>query len=326
MNIKEKVLRGFMDTLRSDKPSVYYILYYTLIEGVLALSIPLTSSFVINSLVAHSQISLLTLGSMISIIFIFIIILRILKEYIIEKFEQRVFVNEGYEVALKAHKLKDNHHNKNSNYPLDKVMNYFFDITTIQKTFPVLVLNGTSLMVQTFMALLLLLIFDISLFIWAALVIFTNLLIVLLLGKNGIKYAIQRSDTKHNSIHFLQKVPFKDYSESEMLEGLEKNMNEYVDARQNQYSVRIRQLASSFIAQGVIITGFFIIGGYLVINGHMAVGEFVASEIIILTLIYALNEFTKQLDYVYDGIEGFYKVEMLSNALEIDENKEHHHA
>jgi len=324
MNIKQKVMRGFMDTLRSDKPSVYYILYYTLIEGVLVLSIPLTSSFVINSLVAHSQISLLTLGSMISIIFVFIVFIRLLKEYIIEKFEQRVFVNEGYEVALKAFQIKKE--DKNAKSSLDKAMNYFFDITTIQKTFPVLVLNGTSLFVQTIMALILLLIFDISLFVWAAIVIFINLFIVIVLGKDGINYAVERSDTKHNSIYFLQKIPYKNDTEQSMLENLEKNMDAYVEARQNQYGVRIKQLASSFIAQGVIITGFFIIGGHLVINGSMPVGEFVAAEIIILSLIHTVNSFAKQLDYIYDGIEGFYKVEMLSNTLDHERKKEQNNA
>lgn len=320
MDIKQKVLRGFMDTLKSDKPSVYYILYYTLLEGVLALSIPLTSSFVINSLVAHSQISLLSLGSMISIIFVFIVFIRLLKEYIIEKFEQRVFVNEGYEVALKAFQIKKE--DKDANSSLDKVMNYFFDITTIQKTFPVLVLNGTSLFVQTLMALILLLVFDTSLFFWAAIIIFVNLFIVIFLGKDGINYAVERSDTKHNSIYFLQKIPYKNDTEESMLHDLEKNMDAYVVARQNQYGVRIKQLASSFIAQGVIITGFFIIGGHLVINGSMPVGEFVAAEIIILSLIHALNAFAKQLDYIYDGIEGFYKVEMLSSTLDHERKSE----
>jgi len=205
-------------------------------------------------------------------------------------------------------------------------MNYFFDITTIQKTFPVLVLNGTSLFVQTVMALIVLLIFDASLFVWAAAIIFANLFIVIFLGKDGIKYAVERSDTKHNSIYFLQKIPYQDESETQMLENLEKNMNDYVDARQNQYGVRIKQLASSFIAQGVIITGFFIIGGHLVINGSLPVGEFVAAEIVILSLIHAVNAFAKQLDYIYDGIEGFYKVEMLSNKLDFDKKSEQSHA
>jgi len=323
VKIKEKILHGFTETLRADKQSVYYVLYYTLLEGILVLSIPLTSSFVINSLVAHSYISLITLGVIISIVFLFIIFIRIIQEYIIEKFEQRVFVVEGYEIAHKAFKIHEEH--MQTHDPIDKLMNYFFDITTIQKIFPILILNGAGLLVQTIMTLLLLMVFDTTLFFSALIILGLYIFFILFFGKNGIKYAIARSDTKHNAIHFLQKIPLQDFTKEQMLEGMEKKMSDYVDARQNQYSVRIRQLATSFFFQGVIITGFFLLGGYLVINGSLPIGEFVAAEIIVVTLIYALNGFAKQLDYIYDGIEGFYKIEKLSSSLDSQEDEEAHH-
>jgi hypothetical protein len=36
-------------------------------------------------------------------------------------------------------------------------------------------------------------------------------------------------------------------------------------------------------------------------------------------MIYALNYFIKQIDYIYDGIEGYYKVGKLSDSLESKE-------
>jgi len=324
MDIKTKVLNGFVATLKSDKSSVYYVLYYTLIESILVLSIPLTSSFVINSLVAHSYISLFTLGTIILSVFVFIIFLRILQEYIIEKFEQKVFVKEGYNVVNKIFKLNEEH--RTTPYPIDKLMNYFFDITTIQKIFPILILNGAGLVMQTVMTLILLLIFDINLFIWATATLVLAVSLIIFFGKNGMKYAVERSSAKHDAIHFMQKVPDSTESQTAILENFEEKMSEYVDARKRQYGVRIKQLSLSFIVQGVIITGFFILGGHLVINGSMPVGEFVASEIIIVTLIYAINGFAKQLDYIYDGIEGFYKINQLSSSLENHEKREQDHA
>lgn len=324
MQVKEKIFHGFVETLKTDKRSIYYVLYYTLLEGFLVLSIPLTSSFVINSLVAHSYISLVTLGVIISVVFLFIIFVRVLQEYIIEKFEQRVFVTEGYEVAHKAFKLNQEHKTTTTHDPIDKLMNYFFDITTIQKIFPILILNGAGLLVQTFMTLLLLLVFDITLFLSALIVLLLFLLFLILFGKDGIKYAIERSDTKHNAIHFLQKIPSIQESKEDMFKKLETKMSSYVDARENQYRVRIRQLITSFFFQGVIISGFFLLGGFLVINGSLPVGEFVASEIIVVTLIYSINGFAKQLDYIYDGIEGFYKIEKLSSELGDEVNEVHH--
>ncbi len=322
MDIKNKVLHGFLETLKSDKSSVYYVLYYTLLEGILVLSIPLTSSFVINSLIAHSYVSLMTLGTIISIVFIFIVFLRIIQEYIVEKFEQRVFVNEGYNIAKKAFKLQEE--NRTTSYPIDKLMNYFFDITTVQKVLPILILNGAGLIIQIIMTLLLLMVFDMNLFIGAFSVIVIYLFSIVLFGKNGIVFAVKRSDTKHDAIHFLQKVPLEDFKEEEMLIRLEEKMSNYVDARQDHYGVRIKQLGISFFVQGVIITGFFILGGYLVINGKLPIGEFVAAEIIVVTLIYALNSFVKQLDYIYDGIEGFYKIGKLSSSLDDQEKGDTH--
>jgi len=314
MGIKRKVLNGFIKTLAYDKSSINYILYYTLLEGILVLAIPLTSSFVINSLVAHSYISLITLGIVISVIFILIVALRLIQEYIIEKFEQKVFVRQGLDTASKVYNLKEN--NKTINYPIDKLMNYFFEITTIQKIFPVFILNGAGLIIQVLLTLLLLLIFNENLFFGAFGIIFFYIILIIFLGKNGIKFAAERSDTKHSAIHYLQKLPNSELSKDKIFSDMEKNMSKYVDARQNQFGVRIKQLAISFLTQGIIITGFFILGGYLVINGSMPIGEFVASEIIVVTLIYAMNSFVKQIDYIYDGIEGYYKIGKLSSYLE----------
>jgi len=314
MGIKNIVKAGFVKTAQLDIGSIYYVLYYTLIESLLVLSIPLTSSFVINSLISHSSISAFVLGSVISVVFVFIVILRLLQEYIIEKFEQRVFVEQGFDIADKAMQISKNAAAPKD--PVDKLMNYFFDITTVQKIFPLFVLNGAGLVVQIFMSLMLLMVFDLSLFYSALFIFFIYIVLIFIFGYNGVIYAVNRSDAKHSAIYFLQKIPRLTATREEMLETLDHKMSEYVDARQQHFRVMFKQLALSFIVQGIIITGFFLQGSFLVINGEMPIGEFVAAEIIVVALIYSINSFVKQLDYIYEGIEGFYKIGKLSSSLE----------
>ncbi len=314
MGIKNIVKAGFINTAKLDAGSIYYVLYYTLLESLLVLSIPLTSSFVINSLMSHSSISAFVLGSVISIVFIFVVMLRLLQEYIIEKFEQRVFVEQGFDIANKA--LQINKESATLKDPVDKLMNYFFDITTVQKIFPVFVLNGAGLIVQIFMSLILLMIFDLSLFYSAFFIFVVYVVLTFVLGYNGVIYAVERSDAKHAAIYFLQKIPVRTTSAHETLETLDHKMSAYVDARQKHFRVMFKQLALSFIVQGIIITGFFLQGSLLVISGEMPVGEFVAAEIIVVALIYSINSFVKQIDYIYEGIEGFYKIGKLSSSLE----------
>lgn len=321
MGIKQKVYQSFLNVIKNGHLNLQHILYYAFVEGILSLIIPLSSAFIINSLVAHSHISVIVLGSLILFMYIFITLLRLAQEYIIEMFEERVFVEEGLNIANKAYRIKEKR--ASTKDPIDKLMNYFFDITTIQKVFPVFMLNGIGLLVQLFMSLILLFAFDSSLFIAGLAIILFYIAGLLFLGSNGVNYAIARSDMKHAAIYFLQQIPNCKESKEQMFIRFDDIMSSYVDARQNHFRVILRQLALSFMVQGIIISGFFMLGAYLVINGYMPVGEFVAAEIIIVSLVYSINAFVKQLDYVYDGIEGLYKVNKLSLSLEDDSNEQH---
>ena len=319
MGIKTTVLNGFIDTVKSDKKSIYYILYYGLLDSILALSIPLTSSFIINSLIAHASISVVVLGAIILFMFMSITFLRLMQEYIVEKFEQKVFIENGFNVAKKAYALKEKI--VCSTDPIDKFMNYFFDITTIQKVFPIFILNGAGLIMQIFVSLILLFIFNSSLFFGAVSIFIFYFIMIVVLGNNGVDIAIQRSNMKHAAIYFLQKIPNTTDSKDGTMKKVDEIMEGYADARSNHFGVVVKQLALTYIVQGIMLSGFFVLGGYLVINGELPIGDFIAAEILIVSLIYAMNSFIKQLDNIYDGIEGYYKVGKLSAALDIEEVK-----
>ncbi len=311
MGVKKEIFLGIKDVLSKEKKQLFYVLYYAALEGILILSIPLASSFIINSIVAHASISILVLGFVVLATFVLITILRILQEYIIEKFQQQVFVLKSFEVAENAYSIKKSYINE----PIKKVMNYFFDITIVQKFFPIFLLEGAALLISIIISLLLLLFFNVVLFELGVLALVFYIGMLLLLGHNGIKYAIKRSDEKHNTFYFLQQVPFTKEDKNQTLDRLDHILERYVTARQKLFGVIIKQQTLSFFMQGVIIGGFLIVGGFLVINGKLPIGEFVASEIIVVSIISAINRFIKQIDYVYEIAEGFYKVGKLTEAI-----------
>lgn len=140
MEISSIILHTVSKIINEDRRSVYHLFFYSAIEAVLILSIPLASSFVINSVLAHTAISVFMLGLIVITLFGLITVLQVIKEYIIEKFQQRIFVQSGIDIALlateKAHSDPHDH---------TRYMNYFFDITAIQKFFPLLLLDGVGL-------------------------------------------------------------------------------------------------------------------------------------------------------------------------------------
>ncbi len=298
--------------LQSDKQNIYYLLYYSFLEAVLLMISPLASAFIINSVLSHATISIMVLALVVIVIFFGIAFLQIIKEYIIEKFEQKIFVENAINVA----KLAKEESHVSDVKQVDKYMNYFFDVISIQKLFPTLVLNGSGLFVKIVVSLVLLLIFDPSLFVLGVLFIIFFGIIVLYLGRYGAEAAVERSNAKHEAIYYLQTEPFDDSKSSQSVyEGLDKHLNTFVQARKKMFSIIIRQLSLTFMMEGLLLSSFFILGGYLVFEGLMPIGEFVAAEIIVISVAYALRDFMKQIDYLYEMVEGFYKIDRLSKTL-----------
>jgi ABC-type bacteriocin/lantibiotic exporter with double-glycine peptidase domain len=313
MKIGQIVFRKITEIIKEDKKNIGYLLYFSAIEAILTLAIPLASAFIINSLLAHSTISMFVLGFIVLTIFTLTTMLQIIKEYITEKFQQKIFVNTAIRISKMATKLQ--HQNGDKKRSIDKLMNYFFDVTSIQKVFPVLILDGTGLVIKIIVSLLLLLAFSPYLFDFGFLILGFYITILVLLGRHGFERAIERSDTKHKSIYYLQHIPHQEKSSDEVLEEFDSYLEDFVDARINMFRIIIRQLSLTFIMEGIIVSSFLIFGGYMVIEGTLPIGEFVAAEIVIVSITYALKGFAKQIDYLYDIIEGLYKVDKLSISL-----------
>jgi len=294
-----------------DKKNIIYLIYYSIVEAILLLISPLTSAFIINSVLAHATISITVLSIVVIVIFMMIVMLQVIKSYILEKVEQSIFVKNSMRISSLATQAKGSMNQEE----IDKYMNYFFDVISIQKLLPVLFMNMSGLLIKLIVALLLLLFFDVTLF--AAVLVFTALFMVsvYLLGKNGPAVAIERSNAKHEAIHYLQTIPLKKENSSVVLKGLDKLLVHFIHAREKMFRIVVKQLSLAFFVEGVMLSSFFILGGYLVFEGIMPIGEFVAAEIIIIALANSLRDFVKQVDYIYDMIEGFYKVEKLSDLL-----------
>lgn len=310
-----EILKEFLNLIKKDKRLIYYLTYYSLIEGILVLSIPLSLDFTINSIIAHSTFSVTVVGFIIIAIFVFITIARILQEYILEKFQQKIFVETGLQTFDLAKDIKNK--SLNIDEPVKKVMNYFFDVTTVQKFFPIVILGGITLLVNVIVGFLLLLAFNIALFELAIIIFSIYVIILIILSHNGISYAKYRSNTKHEVFFFLQNIIFSKKEEKEFLDILA----DYINARQKLFGVMIRQKTLTFIVQGIIYALFFILGGFLVIEGKIPVGEFIASEIIIVFINYALNNFVAYINYFYETIEGVYKISMLRRYLGNEKNE-----
>ncbi len=308
---KRGILKSALYAIEGERKLIFYMIYYAILEGVLILSIPLASSLVINSIIAHASFSVLTISFIIFVLFLAVMFIKSIQEYIVEKFKQKLFVEKSIDIVTTCLKCPTEKVSQDNEF---KKLNFFFEIIMLQKIFPKFILNSVAIFIDITIGLILLLAFSILLFeVGLVLVIYFGILI--LLGFNGIKYAMLHSDLKYETFFFVKEIPVKGENIEEKLSKLDRLLNKYLDVRNKLFKVILRQKMFSFFIQALIYGLFFVFGSFLVINGQIPVGEFVAAEIIVVYINYAIKGLIKEIDSFYDITEGFYKLGKLESFL-----------
>jgi ABC-type bacteriocin/lantibiotic exporter with double-glycine peptidase domain len=306
---RKEIFKAALNAIKDEKNLVKYMVFYSLLEGILMLSLPLTSSLIINNIIAHATFSVITLSIIIFVLFLVMMGVKTIQEYIIEKFKQQIFVEKSIDLAekyIRCNALSEN-----------KEVFYFYEVMIIQKLFPKFVLNSIAIFLDIIIGLILLFVFSIFLF-EMGLVLVIYFAILILLGYNGVKYAMLHSDLKYETFFFLKDAG-RGKIVGNILSKLDILLNNYLDVRHRFFKVLIRQKIFSFFIQAVIYGLFFLVGGFLVINGKIPIGEFVAAEIVIVYINYAIKGLIKEIDTFYDIAEGFYKFGKLEHFIESKE-------
>jgi ABC-type bacteriocin/lantibiotic exporter with double-glycine peptidase domain len=130
----------------------------------------------------------------------------------------------------------------------------------------------------------------------------------------GLETSLKESKYKYKIAHWLQEIArnhlsFK--SNSIFNYSLHKNdklVNEYLKQRESHFQVLMKQFVQLTGFKILITAGLLIIGGLLVINQQMNIGQFVAAEIIILSIIAAVEKLFSGLELFYDVLTSLEKL------------------
>ena len=305
-------LKRFKNLISVDKQDIYQIFLYSIIAGLISLSLPLGIQSIINFIQAGKvSTSWIMLVVIVVVGVIFVGILKIMQFRITENLQQKIFVRSSFEFAYRFPKIKFNElHNQ---YP-PELANRFFDTLTVQKGFSKLLLDISGAVLQILFGIILLSLYH-SFFILFGIVVVILLYLIFRTNFNvGLETSLKESKYKYKIAHWLQEIArnhlsFK--SNSIFNFSLHKNdelVNEYLKQRENHFKVLLKQYVQLTGFKVLITAGLLIIGGLLVINQQMNIGQFVAAEIIILSFIAAVEKLFSGLELFYDVLTSLEKM------------------
>lgn len=299
-----KSIERFKNLISVDKKDVYQLLIYAVLAGLISLSIPLGIQSIVNFIQA-GQVS----TSWVVLVFIvvlgvaFVGILKIMQFRITENIQQKIFVRSSFEFAYRFPKIKFNQIYK---YSPPELANRFFDTITVQKGFSKLILEVSTSALQIIFGILLLSFYH-PFFIFFGIILLVLLYLIFKINfASGLSTSLKESKYKYKVAHWLQEIARNhlSFKNGKLFDfSLNKNdalVNEYLSHRESHFKILRKQFIQLTGFKVLITAGLLIIGGMLVLNQQMNIGQFVAAEIIIITIISAVEKLFYGLELFYD--------------------------
>lgn len=305
-------IKRFTELISLEKKEIISIYFYAAISGLIYLSLPLGIQAIIN----------LLFGGIISTsLFILVIAvavgvgingwLQIIRMQVNERIQKRIFTRYSLEFAYKIPRLDlvsvDNYH-------LPELVNRFFDIALLQKGLSKVLLEFPAASIQIIFGIILLSLYSHVFIIFGIILLGLIFLILRVTYPKGMSTSLSESKYKYEvghwleeaartikSIKFMGRLNFPAQKADQLISG-------YLDAREEHFKIlKIQYWA--FVAFKTLTTiALLLVGCFLVIDQKINIGQFIATEIIIISILSSVEKVIDSLDVIYDMLTSLEKV------------------
>lgn len=315
--------RKLFTYITKEKKDVASIYIYAILSGLVQLSIPLGIQAIVSYVMGATMVTSLYIligfvvfGTFLAGFF------RIRVMQIIEKIQQKLFVE--YSLAF-AEKLPKTNLAATKKYYLPELVNRFFDVPNLQKGISKILLEIPTALIQILFGIILLSFYHPWFLVFGALVFILVIVIFRFTSSSGIESSLKESDKKYEVASWLEDIAgsvktFKINSKSDThLKGTDNRVVSYLNHRTSHFKVLLFQYWTIVLFKVLITLLMLSIGTYLLINQELNIGAFVAAEIVVLTILTAVEKLIKSLESYYDVITSLTK---LSKVTELPEEND----
>jgi ABC-type bacteriocin/lantibiotic exporter with double-glycine peptidase domain len=295
---REKIqfaLNTLFQIIKFEKKSVKYLYIYAALAGIISLTIPLGIQTIIGFVLAGRLSSSWVILVVIITGAIFLLGLsKIAQMSIVDSFQRKLFVR--YTLNFK---------NAISGYSTIKTETIvsastkFLDIITLQKSFSKLITDFTGKLLQAVCGLILLCFYHPFFIIFGLLVGFIVYFSLKFTWYRGFNTARSESYFKFKTAQGIQQ--FANEKNDINANIIDLALEDYVVSRNNHFVILLKQAWLGVGIKVLLTATMLIIGSYLLVNQNISLGQFLASEILVFTLIEAIEKLILTVEYLYDA-------------------------
>lgn len=316
-NASESPFSKLWRLLKPHKKELVSIYLLAFFNGLIMLSIPLgiqtITNFLMTGQVATSWIV------MVIVVLIGVAIAYHIQVYqikFVESLRQKIYLFSVFEIGSVLPKWKmeaiDGRY-------APEMVNRYFDILGIQSKLAKVLIDFSLAMFQVVFGLILLALYN-GQFIFVTIISIIYFYILLKSTfKKGFVTSKKESDYKYATAAWIEEgarsmETMKLASNNTMfLQKMDAITTDYLNARTAHFSVLMKQYNGLIYYKVVVTAILLILGGMLVIDQQINIGQFVAAEITIITIITSLEKIMLSVEYIYDMLVSVEKVREMTD-------------
>ncbi len=311
------VLGRVIDLLARDKRDIVILFAYAALSGVFALTLPLSVGAIVQlvqgGLVLQPVIILMgyvVVGTLASGA------LQVLQLGVVERIQQRVFARMALEFSFRVPRIR---YETAMQHDLPETMNRLFEAVSLQKSLSKFLLD-TSTALLTVIAGLILLTFYHPYFTFFGFLLLAVLGAILWFsGPRGVETSLMESKYKYRAVHWLEEMArafhaFKFAGRSPLgIRRMDEVLTGYLTYRNKHFKILMYQTISIVVFRTLVVGGFLVLGSQLVIDRQISLGQFVAAEIVIVTVLLSVEKIILSMSTIYDILTSAEKAGYVSD-------------
>jgi ABC-type bacteriocin/lantibiotic exporter with double-glycine peptidase domain len=310
--------RKLFGLLHLDRKDVSAIYAFAIFAGLVQLSLPLGIQTIISFVMAGSVSTSIIVLIILVVVGVFLNgLLQVRQLQIIEKIKQKIFARYSMEFA---HRLPRLNIARLDNYYLPERVNRFFDTMSLQKGMEKILLDIPAAIIQIFFGVILLSFYHPVFIAFGASLLLILYIILRYTLPNGFSASMEASEYKFKTAAWLEELArviktFK-YSRGTSLntQKADELVTGYLTVRTRYFRILLTQFWSLIGFKVIITAAMLILGVILLADQQINIGQFIAADIVILSVIGSVEKLILTLDKVYETLTSLEKMGSITDA------------
>lgn len=298
--------------LMRERRDILLVFGYAALAGLFSLALPLSVQQIVQLVSGrmllqptYILVGFVLLGT------IGVGVLQLMQLSVVETIQQRVFARVALEFSFRVPRLR---YDVALREDLPEVMNRFFETVTIQKALSKLLLDLGTALLTVFFGLVLLTLYHPYFTFFSAALVAALALLFWFTGTKGLETSINESKYKYKVVHWLEEMArantaFKFAGRSSLpVERTDALVSRYLKYRKAHFGVLVQQITGLVAFRTFVVGTLLVLGIALVTNNQITLGQFVASEIVIVTVLAGVEKLIFSIEIIYDVLTSVDKL------------------